>query len=317
MTVSEEILDLSIVIVSYNTLELTRAAVQSIYDSTREISFEIFVVDNNSADGSPDALEAAFPKVKLIRNTTNEGLAAATNQGLQRSTGRYVLALNSDVIVRPGAFDTLVQFMDSHPDAGGATARLLGPDGAEHPPVCGNIPNLRTELLEALAPLSERFAQAIPEARLGPPIDYHKSQVVPCIIWGTALVVRKKIVDAIGGQDPRFYVYGEDVDWAMRIMKAGWKLYYVAEAEVIHFGGQSAKQASVKMLAQLYRSKCRLIQKHYGLLPGLVLRSAFAFVQFAGIIKWICAYIVRPSKRREAVTRISRLWTVIKAVLLY
>jgi GT2 family glycosyltransferase len=226
--------DLSITIVSFNTKDLTRQTLQSIYDNTRSASFEIFVVDNASPDGSADMIEQEFPKVNVIRNDVNKGLAAATNQGLEKSAGRYVLALNSDVVVQPEAFDVLVHFMDEHPDAGGAIPKLVLPDGGAHPMFCGKAPTFKVEMMDALGALHSSIAEAVPTARVGMEIDISKTQEVPCILWGTSFIVRREVLETVGPQDPTFFVYSEDVDWSMRIAKAGWKQYYVSEACVIH-----------------------------------------------------------------------------------
>ncbi|MDH7480991.1 MAG: glycosyltransferase family 2 protein [Armatimonadota bacterium] len=312
---TEENPDLSITIVSFNTKDLTRQCLQSIFDGTHGICFEVWVVDNNSSDGSVDMIRHEFPNVNLIVNNENKGLAAATNQGLAKSTGRYVLALNSDTIVRPGALETMVRFMDEHPDVGGATPKLVLPDGGKHPQFCGSIPSLKTELVEALAPLFGNAAEALQKDRFGKPIDYNTSQEVQCILWGSSFIVRREVMEKIGLQDPRFFVYAEDIDWAMRIRKAGWKLYYIAEAEVVHYGGQSTKQSSSRMLAQKYRSKCRLIHKHYGFFSALVLRLAIALVAGIRLAKWAVIFTLRSSERHKAKSRIDQMWLLIRAAL--
>ncbi len=309
-------LDLSIVIVSYNTLELTRKCLRSVYDNTNEVSFEVWVVDNASADGSADMIEAEFPDAHLIRNEINVGLAAATNQGLEPSTGRYVLTLNSDTLVQPDAFDTLVKFMDEHPDAGAATPRLEIPDGNPHTHYCGNIISFKAQLLFVIAPLHESLHQAVYDAR-GHGIDYSKTQEVPCILMGTALIVRREVYETVGGQDPRFFVYAEDVDWTIRIAKAGWKQYIVTEALVLHYGGSSTKQSGVKMNAQLYRSKCRYVQKHFGLFAGLTVRGAAALVSMFRWSKWAVLWLVRPSHRESAAAKMEEAHRVLGAVLRY
>lgn len=317
MGVAEQRADLSVVIVSYNTRDLTRQCLQSIFENTRGVSFEVWVVDNNSSDDTVEMVQREFPQVNVIRNEINKGLAAATNQGLAASTARYVLALNSDVVVLPDAFVKLVRFMDAHPEVGGATPRLLLPDGSPHPAFYGRVPTFKVELLEALAPVCTSIAKAVPRARFGRGLDYENTQEVPCILWGTCFIVRRKVLETVGLQDPRFFVYGEDVDWSMRMTKAGWKLYYVADAEVIHHGGQSTKQASAKMFAQLFKSKCRLVQKHYGLLAGLALRLAVASVCGMRMAKWIGVYMIRQRMRSEAAARIHQMWKIVSAVLAY
>lgn len=310
-------IDLSIVVVSYNTRELTLQCLRSILENTNNVRFQVLVVDNNSADDSADAIEKEFPAVRVIRNLENKGLAAATNQGLEHSTGRYVMSLNSDTVIKPGAFDTLVEFMDEHPEVGAAIPRLVLPDGSEHPTFVGNIPTLRSELLSALSPLHPSIGRAAEEARFGAKIDVRRTQEVPCILWGTALIVRREILKTIGFQDARFFVYAEDVDWVMRIGRAGWKLWLVSEAEVVHYGGQSTKQASTRMLAQIHKSKSRLIQKHYGTAAGITLRLAYAGVWGTRLAKWVGLYILSSRSREEARERIQRMWAVIRAVLSY
>jgi GT2 family glycosyltransferase len=308
--------DLSIVIVSYNTLELTRQCLASIYETARDISFDIWVVDNDSSDGSPGMVEAEFPQVNLVRNTENKGLAAATNNGLIPSSGRYAMALNSDTVALPGAMETLVRFMDDHPEVGGATPMLILPDEGRHPQFCGRRPSLAVELMDAASPLIPPLANVARKMRDGAEMDLETTHEVQCIIWGTAFIVRREVIDKIGGQDPAFFVYGEDVDWAMRILKAGWKLYYVSEARIVHYGGQSTKQASTKMLAQLQKSKARLIRKHCGLISGVLLRLTIAFVSGIRMLKWLPIYLL-PAQRVEAAVRINQMWSIIRAVMVY
>jgi GT2 family glycosyltransferase len=176
---------------------------------------------------------------------------------------------------------------------------------------------LKTELLSAISPLHPSLSRAADIARFGVGIDTRRTQEVPFILWGTALIVRKEILESVGLQDPRFFVYGEDVDWVMRIARAGWKLWLVAEAEVVHYGGQSTKQASTRMLAQIYKSKSRLIQKHYGTAAGITLRLAYAGVWGIRLTKWASLYILSSRSREEARERIQRMWAVIRAVLSY
>lgn len=309
--------DLSVIVVSRNVKDLTRQCLASIYENTKEVSFEVILIDNGSSDGSPEMVEAEFPQVRLIRNAVGRGLARANNQGLEISKGRYLLTLNSDTIVQPGAFDKLVRFMDEHPDAGGATPKLVLPDGSPHPVFCGKAPTLKSELLDALSALHSRIAEIAPKARFDTSIDFEKTQQVPCILWGTALIVRREAYQTIGEQDPRFFVYCEDVDWSMRLVKAGWKLYYVHDAVVVHYGGQSTKQASVESSAQLIRSKCRLIQKHYGLLAGAVLRLTITLVCGLRLLKWLFLYPISRNAKSKAKARIGQMWASICAAVKY
>lgn len=307
--------DLSITIVSYNTCELTKQCLQSIAANQGNITSEIYVVDNNSSDGTVEMITKEFPSVNLIVNKDNKGLAAATNQGLFPSEGRYLLALNSDTELKPGAFETLVRFMDEHPRAGGAMPKLILPDGGDHPRVWGNKPTLKAELIAYIAPLSKWATKALPEARFGKDPIGDANREIPCILWGTSFIVRRETFEQVGGQDPRFFVYSEDVDWSMSISKAGWELYYVPEACVIHYGGQSTKQASAKMSAQLVRSRCRLIRKHYGILSAGILRLAIVFIYGAVLLRWLPALLIPGKIKEKASSKTELIWKTIVAAL--
>jgi hypothetical protein len=307
---SGETPEISITIVNYNTKDLSRQCLASIIQNTH-VPFEVFLVDNASKDGSADALQEEFPGVHVIRNDVNVGLAAATNQGLCESRGRYLLALNSDTVILPGSLDRLAKFLDDHPDAGAATARLVGPNGTEHPPICGDVPTLKVLIDEAVSPFAGDKGNGNPSRRVE--MDYSKTQEIKCVHWGTAFLVRKSVYDEIGGQDARFFIYAEDVDWSMRISKAGWKIYYVAESEVIHYGGQSTKQASTVMLGFLWKSKCRLIGKHYGFISGLLLRTVVTGVCLLRLCKWELLFATRPNLRSNAGIRIGQMRAIIRA----
>lgn len=311
------VVDLSVTIASYNTKDYLHECLNSIYSSVESVSFEVIVVDNASHDGSPEMVRGEFPTVNLICNADNVGVAVATNQGIEASTGRYFITMNSDTVVQPGALDRLVEFMDAHPDVGAATARLVLPDGREHPPACGNQPSFRSDMLSALSAVSSRIRDMLPAVRFGKPIDYRETQEVNCVLWGTAMIVRRKVIDTVGGQDPRFFVYGEDTDWSMRIARAGWKQYTVGDAVIVHYGGQSTKQASIRMFAQLYKSRCRRTQKHNGLAAGLALRATIASLSLIKILKRAILYLLRPAARAEVGAEIARLWAVVRAVVTY
>jgi len=310
-------IDLSITIASYNTLEYTRKCLESIYNNTHGISFEVIVIDNNSQDGSPDMIRTEFPKVNLVCNKKNLGIPVATNMGISISRGRYFITMNSDTIITPGSLEKLVEFMDAHPDTGAATARLVLPDGGEHPQIYGNPPTLKTELLEVFSPFSNYIARLARIARFGEHIDNTKVQEVPCILWGTAFIVRREVLESIGGQDPLFFLYCEDSDWSMRIKTAGWRLYYVADSKIIHYGGRSTKQANADSLAMLCKNRCRLIHKHYGFLSGITLRMAFLCIFSSIYLRWAITYFVKPNNKAFAREKIYRAWRVICAVLSY
>ena len=315
----ENLFDLSIIIVSFNTRDLTRQCLQSIYKNTDRIRFEIWVIDNGSSDGSAEMIEREFPDVNLIRNKNNRGLAAATNQGLEKSEGRYVLTLNSDTVILPDTFEKLVRFMDLHPEAGAATPRLVLEDGSPHSNFIGKLPTLKSDLLGVLCRtrLANKLQGLLSNACYGNWTDYSRTQEVPFILWGTCFVVRRDVLKTVGLQDPRFFVYSEDWDWALRIVKSGWKLYYVADATIIHFGGLSTKQSSGKMNAQFWKSRCRVLQKHSGLMAGLTLRTAVILIFGLKILKLFIFSTCRSSESLMNKTSMRQMQEIIRAVLTY
>jgi len=315
----EKSFDLSIIIVSFNTRDLTRQCLQSIHKSTDGIRFEIWVIDNGSSDGSAEMIEREFPEVNLIRNKNNRGLAAATNQGLEMSKGRYVLTLNSDTVILPSTFEKLVRFMDQHPEAGAATPRLVLPDGSPHPNIIGNLPTLKSDLLGVLCytRLANKLQGLLSAACYGKWTDYSRTQEVPLILWGTCFIVRREVLKTVGLQDPRFFVYSEDWDWALRFVKSGWKLYYIADATIIHFGGQSTKQSSGKMKAQFWKSRCRVLQKHSGLMAGFILRAVVILIFSLKILKLFIFSTCRSSESLRDKTSMRQMQEIIRAVLTY
>jgi len=219
---------------------------------------EIWVVDNASSDGSSSMVRDRFPQVHLIENTKNVGFARANNQALQVCNGKYILLLNPDTLVVAGTLQTLVGFMDKHPEAGGVGAKLLNQDGSIQ--VSGHpLPTIPREVwrlfhLDNLFPYAE-YPLAKWDSILAQEVD---------VLKGACLLLRKSVLDQVGIFDEVFFIYSEEVDLCYRIKLAGWALYWVPQAQVVHFGGKSTQQASTEMFLNLYLSKIIYFQKHHG-----------------------------------------------------
>ncbi len=263
--------DLSIIIVNYNVKHHLRECLQSIYRSTKGVSFEITVVDNNSTDGSVDTVKSEFPGVKLIENWQNLGFAKATNQVLREYEGKYVLLLNPDTVVLPNALDKMVEFMDENPRTGALGCRLLYPDGSLQPS-CRSFPTLITAFFENTG-LEKLFLRnrIIGRHRIGH-WDYNDIREVDQPM-GSALMVRRETITQVGLMDEQFYIYYEDVDWCFRIKKRGWKIYFIPRAEIIHYGGQSAWPNMPKMRIQGYKSRHKFFRKHHGILSEWIVKQ--------------------------------------------
>jgi|SRR3989339_163492 len=229
--------DLSIIIVNINNRKLLEECLSSIYASTHKISFEVIVSDNGSTDGSQEMIRHNFPKAKLLENHANLGFIKASNLGLKIAAGRYQMLLNDDTIVKDKALDTLVDFMDTHPDAGACGAKLLNIDGSiQHQ---GGL-------------LGKRFWLS-------------KTPTTVDFVIGATLMVRKEVIEKVGVMDENLYFYNDDLDWCLSIRKAGWKIYFVPEAEIIHYGGYSSKRKfNRRLFVEGLNGGLYFCRKHYG-----------------------------------------------------
>ena len=226
-------MDISIIVVTHNTKDLTLDCLASIFQMIKELPFEVWVVDNNSTDGTADAIREGYPAINLIENSENVGFAAANNQAFRRMNGRYALLLNTDTVLRDGAVKELYDFMEANLHAGMACGQLLNEDGSKQNSVA-NFPTLLTllcneTLLRVLMP--ERFPSKRREY-LAP------LEVDSCI--GACLMVRKEAMDHIGLLDERYFFFMEETDWAYRMKLGGWGIYFVPTAKILHAQGKTA-----------------------------------------------------------------------------
>ena len=244
-------MDLSIIIVSWNTRDLLLECLRSIYDTAGDLDLEIIVVDNASSDGSLAAVRERFSQSRVVANSGNVGFVRANNQALSLCHGRYVLLLNSDAQVLPGSLEQTVQFMEEHPAAGVAGVRLLNPDGSFQASfTC--FPTLWREFLILSGFGRWLIRPTFPS--YGPEIE-EGAQRIQGYVEGAYLMARREAVDRVGGMDERIFMYAEDVDWCYRFHQAGWEVWYLPQAPVVHYGGQSSKQKPGRMEAELYRSR--------------------------------------------------------------
>lgn len=248
-------MDLSVVIVNWNTKDLLRGCLQSVYRTVKDISFEVIVVDNASQDGSVAMLKEDFPEVQVIENDTNKGFGAANNQALRVMQGRYALLLNTDTVLTDGAVRQLFSFLERHPDAAMACGQLLNEDGSRQNSVAA-FPTLLT-LLFNTSVLEYLFPARYPSKRQ----DYEGPvEVESCI--GACLMVRKKTIDEVGLFDERFFFFLEETDWAFRMKKAGWKVCFIHSATIYHFQGRSIGHGVESRIA-FYRSRYAYFRKWY------------------------------------------------------
>lgn len=255
-------MDLSIVIVSYNTLELLRNCLNSIFNNTKDINFEVWVVDNQSKDGSADMVEKEFPQVKLIKNNINGGFSQANNLALSQVKSRYSLILNPDTIVPEGTLKTCVEYMDIHEDIGCLGCKVVKPNGDLDRACKRGFPTPWNSLsyflkLDKIFPNSKKFG-----GYNATYIHEDEESEIDCLV-GAFMMVRKQTIDKVGLLDDTFFMYGEDIDWCYRIKEAGWKNYYYPKVKIIHYKGESSKKQSTKMIGVFHKSMIIFYNKHY------------------------------------------------------
>lgn len=264
---------LSIILVNYNTRELLRSCLSSIYRETDQIEFEVIVVDNGSQDGSLEMLAQEFPCVRAIANAENRGFAAANNQGAAQARGTYLLLLNSDTEILDRAIEKTVAFMDAHPEIAIAGCRLRNPDGSLQPS-CRSFPSpwhlfVEATFLYRLFRRSPRFG-----AYHMSHFDHASSRPVD-VVMGAFMMIRRPVFEKLGGFDRTYFMYTEETDFCYRARQAGFATWFFSDAEILHHVAAS-KTSSRAYFLQLHSSQILFIDKH-----------------FAGLQRWLCLLFKR------------------------
>ena len=255
-------MDISIIIVNWNTRQLLRNCILSIYENVNGLRYEIIVIDNGSSDNSANMVKKIFADVKLIVNKENRGFASANNQGILAAQGRYVLLLNSDTVVLPDRLGKAVDFADSHSSAAVVGCKVLNPDKSLQPS-CFMFPSvfnmvLSSSYLYKLLSRNPFFSRE--SMRRWDRNDVRHVDVVT----GCFLLVRAEAIKQVGLMDERFFMYAEETDWCYRFKQAGWSIMFTPDCEIIHLGGQSSGKIRSEMLVQLRLSILKFIDKHHG-----------------------------------------------------
>jgi GT2 family glycosyltransferase len=240
MTTMEVLLDITIIVPNYNTRELLRTCLASIYEHTRGISFEVICVDDNSPDGSADMVAKDFPAVILVRNTVSQMYAKNNNLGMKMSQARYVCMLNSDTVLTGNSFAALVQFMDSHPDAAACTPKLLNTDGSTQSCV-RRFAGVKTMVLQGLNWHKFFPNGSVSKEYYASDFDHSREQMIDAA-GSTAFVIRRSTWEQAGMLDERFPLFQVDLAYCYMLKTKGLRLYYTPCAEIIHHGSQSVNQ---------------------------------------------------------------------------
>jgi len=253
---------LSVVIVSYNVKYFLEQCLHSVRKALKNIPAEVFVVDNNSVDGSCNLVKEKFPEVVLIENKKNYGFAYANNQAARLSKGEYILLLNPDTIVEEDTFEKVVAFMDRTPDGGGLGVKMIDGKGNFLPESKRGLPSPWVAFykifgISKLFPKSKRFGRYHLSY-----LDENKIHEVD-VLAGAFMLLRKKALEKTGLLDETFFMYGEDIDLSYRITQAGYKNYYFPETTIIHYKGESTKKDSVNYVRIFYNAMIIFARKHF------------------------------------------------------
>ncbi len=260
--------DVTIVIVNWNTREMLRNCLASIFDQTRRATFEVIVVDNASGDGTVEMIQTGFPRVILIANPENRGFAAANNQAIRQGRGRAILLLNPDTIIQDGAIDKCLDYLAAHPEIGALGPKVFWPSGERQSSVF-RFPGLLNMLLDVthLPDICSehwfwnrtRYAGS----------DWDQPREVD-VVAGCFLLVRRQIVEQVGALDEEFFMYGEEAEWCYRIKQAGWRIVYFPGARIIHIWGGASRGRRVSLQTQRAKRRGYLmaLQKTHG--PGIM-----------------------------------------------
>jgi len=246
-------LDLSISLVNTSNWELLKPCIESIYENVKGISFEILVVDNASTDGSVEKIKRYFPGVILSENVTKFGFAKNNNINIKKASGRYLMLLNDDTLMLPGTLEKVIHFMDNHTDIGVTGCEMVYPNGEYQVASARKFRTLLSEfLIETGMCRSWNYIH----------LNNNAAEFVDIDLCSEAgMIVRREAVEKVGYLDEQFFMYGEGADWCRRIKQSGWKIVFLPDTQIIHYGNQTNKRVKIKMYLQFYKSTYLFFRK--------------------------------------------------------
>jgi len=277
---------LSIIIVNYNVRDFLMHTLESIRSAVSNIAHEIIIVDNASVDGSVEMVKNQFPDVKLIENHVNNGFAAANNQAMKVSSGKFIALINPDTVMQEDTFSSMLEFMEDHADAGAATCKILNPDGSFSVDSRHSIPTPMTAFWKQIG-----FHRLFPKSKIFGRYNLtylDENEIYPVdAISGSFMFIRRKAFEEVGYLDEDYFMYCEDVDYCYRVKKAGWKIYYAPVSDIIHYKGESTKKNNLDYVLNFNKSLYIFYKKHFHkkyfflftwiILLGIFFRGVFVY----------------------------------------
>jgi GT2 family glycosyltransferase len=247
-------MDLSVIVLNYNTKKLLRNCLSSVFASTGEFKIEVLVADNGSTDGSIEMIKNDFPRAVLIQNGQNLGFSKGNNVAIKQAAGRHILLLNSDTVVQPDAFAKMIEKADGDVNIGALGPKILLPNGQLDPSARRNFPNPANSFLRLFG--LKKFSNY----NIAGPVDQEMEVEA---IMGACMLVPRRVIDQVGMLDEDFFFYGEDLDWCFRIKQAGFKVVYFPQAEILHIKSASSKHIPFQIVKVAYAAMRIFYTKHY------------------------------------------------------
>ncbi|MBN2455617.1 MAG: glycosyltransferase family 2 protein [Sedimentisphaerales bacterium] len=295
--------DISIIIVNWNTCDYLRDCLQSVYEQTKDICFEVIVIDNASTDGSATMVKEKFPQTILLENSENRGFAAANNQGMVIADGRYVLLLNPDTIVVDRAIKKTMDFADLHPDVGMVGCQVLENE-TKIQRTCFAFPSLCNLILQK-AGLRRLFPRSCFFGRVNMGWWDRKTERDVDVVSGMFMLVRHEAIEQVGLMDEDYFVYAEETDWCFRFWQAGWRRVFTPAGRIIHRdgGNKSTDNARVKMYVQLQKSMMIFYRKNRGLFTWMIAKIIYSVEMLARTVFWKMVSLIQNKDRARLETQ--------------
>lgn len=278
--------DLSIIIVNWNSLTVLKSCLESLTAAVDGFCTEVWVVDNASADGSADYVRSAHPEVKLLANSKNLGFASANNQAAQMANGRYLLLLNPDTLAPPGSLAKLLRYADQNPQIGILGPELENADGSHQRSCWCSFPGLKMAFEDAF------YLWKLPWLPITRSVECHEADLRQPLdvahLLGACILVRRETWQGAGPMDEGYFMYLEETDLCWKARQGGWRVVYYPETSIVHFGQHSSRQVPERNLIHLYRSYVRFYRLHYSQQKGgmLLLKTIIACASLLRIAMW-------------------------------